>query len=57
MLKINEEDARTNFTIRMAYVIPPKDRPDDMQILLVSLQRQTRGVEQIIVVDGSDPAI
>ena len=49
--------AETNTPVRMAYVVPTKDRPDDMRTLLASLQRQTRGVEQIIVVDGSDPAI
>ena len=41
----------------MAYVIPTKDRPDDMRRLLSSLQSQTRSVDQIIVVDGSNPAI
>ena len=49
--------AKTNIPVHMAYVVPTKDRPDDMRTLLASLQRQTRGVEQIIVVDGSDPAI
>ena len=43
--------------IHMAYVIPTKDRPDDMRVLLNSLLNQTVLVEQIIVVDGSDPAI
>lgn len=41
----------------MAYVIPTKDRPDDMRTLLHSLSAQTRQAEQIIVVDGSDPDI
>ncbi len=42
---------------KLAYVVPTKDRPDDMRVLLASLQRQTRQPDQIIVVDGSDPAI
>ncbi len=41
----------------MAYVIPTKDRPNDMRNLLGSLKFQTLGVAQLIVVDGSDPPI
>ena len=43
--------------VKLAYVVPTKDRPDDMRVLLTSLTRQTRTPDQIVVVDGSDPAI
>jgi GT2 family glycosyltransferase len=39
---------------RIAYVVPTKDRPDDLDTLLASLARQTRPADQIVVVDGGD---
>lgn len=42
---------------RIAFVVPTKDRPDDLHRMLASLAAQTRLPEQIIVVDGSDPDI
>ncbi len=42
---------------RIAYVVPTKDRPDDLRKLLVSLSRQTVNPRQIVIVDGSDPPI
>ncbi len=42
---------------RIAYVVPTKDRPDDMRKLLKSLTEQTRMPDQIIIVDGSDDPI
>lgn len=44
-------------TIKIAYVIPTKDRPDDMERLLKSLSEQNSLPEQIVVVDGSEPPI
>lgn len=41
----------------LAYVVPTKDRPDDLRKLLASLVVQTRQPRQIIIVDGSDPVI
>lgn len=43
--------------MRLAYIIPTKDRPNDMRSLLGSLARQTQAPDQLIVVDGSDPVI
>lgn len=44
-------------SVILAYVVPTKDRPDDLRKLLASLALQTRQPEQIIIVDGSDPVI
>lgn len=41
----------------MAYVVPTKDRPDDLRKLLASLAEQTVTPTQIVIVDGSDPDI
>jgi glycosyltransferase involved in cell wall biosynthesis len=42
---------------RIAFVIPTKDRPDDLRKMLASLAAQTRLPDQVIVVDGSDPPV
>lgn len=42
---------------RIAFVVPTKDRPDDLRRMLASLAAQTRQADQIIVVDGSDPPV
>ena len=42
---------------KLAFVVPTKDRPDDLRRMLASLAAQTRRIDQIIVVDGSDPDI
>ena len=42
---------------KLAFVVPTKDRPDDMRTMLTSLAAQTRLPDQIIVVDGSAPDI
>lgn len=42
---------------RLAYVVPTKDRPDDLEKLLTSLRGQTVKPHQIIIVDGSAPDI
>ena len=44
-------------TIQLAYVIPTKDRPDDLRKMLASVARQSRLPQQIVVVDGSEPEI
>ncbi|MEQ8505359.1 MAG: glycosyltransferase [Rhodospirillales bacterium] len=44
-------------TVKLAYVVPTKDRPDDLAKLLDSINQQTRMPVQIVVVDGSEPAI
>ena len=44
-------------TEKIAYVVPTKDRPDDLRVLLESLRNQTSMPAQIIVVDGSEPTI
>jgi glycosyltransferase involved in cell wall biosynthesis len=44
-------------THRIAFVVPTKDRPDDLRKMLASLAAQTRRPEQVIVVDGSDPPV
>jgi glycosyltransferase involved in cell wall biosynthesis len=41
----------------LAYVIPTKDRPNDLRVLFSSLTQQTVYPDQIIVVDGSKPSI
>lgn len=43
--------------IRLGYVVPTKDRPDDLVKLLDSLARQTRLPDRIVVVDGSDTPV
>jgi GT2 family glycosyltransferase len=42
---------------KVAFVVPTKDRPDDLRRMLASLEAQTRLPDQVIVVDGSDPDI
>lgn len=42
---------------RIAYVVPTKDRPKDLQKLLVSLAAQTVQPAQIVIVDGGDQPI
>jgi len=42
---------------RIAFVVPTKDRPDDLRKMLASLGSQTRGPDQVIVVDGSEPPV
>ncbi|MSQ71298.1 MAG: glycosyltransferase [Betaproteobacteria bacterium] len=41
----------------IAFVIPTKDRPDDLRRMLESLAAQSTQPHQVIVVDGSDPPI
>lgn len=41
----------------IAYVVPTKDRPDDLRKLLESLRRQTVQAAQVVIVDGSDAPI
>ena len=43
--------------IRLALVVPTKDRPEDLRKLLASVAAQTRAPDQLIVVDGSDPPV
>jgi GT2 family glycosyltransferase len=42
---------------RLAYVVPTKDRPDDLRNLLDSIKKQTIRPDQMIIVDGSFPPI
>jgi glycosyltransferase involved in cell wall biosynthesis len=42
---------------RIAFVVPTKDRPDDLRKMLASLAQQTHRPDQVIVVDGSEPPI
>lgn len=42
---------------KIAFIIPTKDRPDDLKKLLDSLMEQTRRADQIIIIDGSKPSI
>ena len=42
---------------KLAFVVPTKDRPDDLRRMLASLQVQSRRPDQVIVVDGSDPDV
>ena len=42
---------------RIAFVVPTKDRREDLGRMLASLARQTRRPDQVIVVDGSDPPV
>jgi glycosyltransferase involved in cell wall biosynthesis len=44
-------------THRIAFVVPTKDRPDDLRKMLASLAAQTRRPDQVIVVDGSEPPV
>jgi GT2 family glycosyltransferase len=43
--------------IRLAYVIPTKDRRDDLRKLFLTIARQTVLPDQIVIVDASDPPI
>ncbi|HBT41713.1 MAG TPA: glycosyltransferase [Rhodospirillaceae bacterium] len=43
--------------VKLAYVVPTKDRPDDLGKLLESIRRQTRMPDQLIIVDGSAPDV
>jgi hypothetical protein len=43
--------------IKIAYVVPTKDRPTDLRKLFESLRMQTRMPDQTIIVDGSDVSI
>jgi glycosyltransferase involved in cell wall biosynthesis len=42
---------------KIAFVVPTKDRPDDLRKLLFSIASQTRKPDQLIIVDGSSPDI
>lgn len=42
---------------KLAFVVPTKDRPDELRRMLASLQVQSRRPDQMIVVDGSNPDI
>jgi glycosyltransferase involved in cell wall biosynthesis len=42
---------------KLAFVVPTKDRQDDLRRMLASLVAQTCSIDQIIVVDGSAPDI
>jgi len=42
---------------KLAYIVPTKDRPNDVRKLLGSIRLQTIKPNQIIVVDGSEPNI
>lgn len=41
----------------IGYVVPTKDRPDDLRKLLISLANQSVLPEQIVIVDGSDEPV
>mgnify|MGYP003346316836 CR=1 FL=1 len=43
----------TNYSNRLAIVIPTKDRPDDLRKLLASLERQSRAPDQVIIINLS----
>lgn len=42
---------------KIGYVIPTKDRPDDLHKLFVSLRAQTEAPRQIVIVDGSETPV
>lgn len=43
--------------VSIAYVVPTKDRPDDLRKLLQSLRAQTAQAAQIVIVDGSETPV
>lgn len=43
--------------VSIAYLVPTKDRPEDLRKLLESLRRQTSQAAQILIVDGSEVPI
>jgi len=45
------------FANKIAFVVPTKDRPDDLRRMLTSVQCQSVNPDQIIVVDGSEDPI
>jgi glycosyltransferase involved in cell wall biosynthesis len=49
------EPATSN--VRLAYVVPTKDHPDDLHKMLASLARQTRLPDQVVIVDASNPDV
>ncbi|MGO4353290.1 glycosyltransferase family 2 protein [Rhizobium sp. RAF36] len=42
---------------RIAYVVPTKDRPDDLRKLFESLRKQEDAPDQVIIVDASEPPV
>lgn len=49
--------ASSTRALKIAFVVPTKDRPEDLRKMLESVVRQTRQPDQLIVVDGSDPPV
>jgi len=47
----------TTFSNRIAFVVPTKDRPDDLRRMLNSIEAQSVHPEEVIVVDGSKDSI
>ena len=45
------------FKNKVAFIIPTKDRPDDLRKLLVSFEKQSYQVDQIILVDGGEQTV
>ena len=43
--------------MKLAIVVPTRNRPDELQALLENLASQTRRPEAVVVVDGSDDAV
>lgn len=43
--------------VRLAMVVPTYNRPDDLRKLLDSIRGQSRSLDQLIIVDGSDDPI
>lgn len=46
-----------SFKDKIAFIVPTKDNPTDLQKLLESLQNQTHKIDQLMIVDGSDDPI
>ena len=42
------------FSNRIAFVVPTRNRPDELRRMLLSVQAQSVHPEQIIIVDGGE---
>jgi glycosyltransferase involved in cell wall biosynthesis len=46
-----------DFTNRLAFVVPTKDRPKELRRMLASVANQSRLPDQIVIVDGGDETV
>jgi GT2 family glycosyltransferase len=57
MIDLGLERGKIPVHSRIAYVVPTKDRPDDLRKLFESLRKQEDAPDQVIIVDASEPPV